>query len=602
MFGARFDDLSTGESFELVDPLEELVARHLDQVESVLEAAAEASRAGKWVAGYVAYDAAPAFDDALVVRSESGDVLAETALAWFGVFGGRKDSAISPTDTAGGFSASRWTPMVDRATYDTAFKQVREHIRSGDTYQVNLTFPMRAAFSGDPAELYLDMVASQEAAYACHLWHGNIAVVSVSPERFFRIDDDTIVTRPMKGTMPRGRWTEEDRSRMEALAMSEKDRAENLMIVDLIRNDLGRISEFGSVEVDELFEIEGYRTVWQMTSEISARLRPDIGIVDVFEALFPCGSVTGAPKPRSMEIIADVEGSRRGVYCGAIGYLPPGDGRDGASFSVAIRTGVACHGEGIVEYGVGGGITWDSALDSEYDEALAKARVLTTKGPTPGLIETIRWDGGWLWIDEHLDRLAASATYFGHDVPPDIRLALDKIAASFTVPMRVRVELHGATYQITAEPAVERFATGPGPDGAPVSLEVDFDPVSAADARLFHKTTDRDTYTMRQARHDSDDVLLMNEDGHITETSIANVAFRFRGRWTTPPVDDGLLPGVMRQRLLEAGDLVEASVTVPEALEAEAVAVFNSVRGWQPATIRDPRTIEEEPPWQTRWT
>lgn len=589
MFGARFDDLSTGESFELVNPVEELVARSLDDVERVIDAAAEASRSGFWVAGYVAYDAAPAFDPALAVHEGRNDVVAETALAWFGVFEDRVDSPLEPINRPGGFAASRWSALVDRGTYDTAFKQVREYIRSGDTYQVNLTFPMRAAFSGDPSELYRDMLASQESAYASLLHHGKVAVVSVSPERFFGIDGDRIVTRPMKGTMERGRWADEDVQRRRELLSSEKDQAENLMIVDLIRNDLGRISEFGTVEVDELFAIEAYRTVWQMTSEVSATLRDDASLIDVFRALFPCGSVTGAPKARSMEIIAEVEGGRRGVYCGAIGYLPPGDGRDGASFSVAIRTGVACHGEGVVEYGVGGGITWDSDLDSEYDEALAKAKVLTHKGDVPGLIETIRWDDGWYWLDAHLDRLALSAEYFGHEVPADLRLKLEALSEKLAGPTKVRIELQDGSPHITSEPAPIRFAHGPGPDAAQVSLEIDFDPVDANDALFFHKTTDRHAYSTRKARHSSDDVLLMNEDGHITETSLANVAFLSDGVWRTPPVSDGLLPGVMRQTLLLDGAITEESITAGEALEAEAVAVFNSVRGWQPATVRDPR-------------
>lgn len=589
MFGARFDDLSTGESFELVDPIEELVARSLDEVEAVIGAAVEAARAGSWVAGYVSYDAAPAFDAALAVHEGRTDVVAETALAWFGVFGDRVESPLEPINRPGGFSASRWSPLVDRATYDTAFKQVREYIRTGDTYQVNLTFPMRAAFSGDPSELYRDLVASQEAAYASLIHHGNVAVVSVSPERFFAIDGDRIVTRPMKGTMERGRWAAEDDARRRELLTSEKDQAENLMIVDLIRNDLGRIAEFGSVEVDELFTIESYRTVWQMTSQISARLRDDAELLDVFRALFPCGSVTGAPKARSMEIIAEVEGGRRGVYCGAIGYLPPGDGRDGASFSVAIRTGVACHGEGVVEYGVGGGITWDSSLDSEYDEALAKARVLTHKGEIPGLIETIRWDDGWYWLDDHLERLTASASYFGYDVPADLRSELEALGETLGEPTKVRVELRDGAPNISSDAAPARFARGPGPDADQVSLEIDFDPVDADDPRFFHKTTDRDAYTSRRARHDSDDVLLMNEAGHITETSVANVAFLNDGRWKTPPISDGLLPGVMRRTLLLDGTIVEESITASDALEAEAVAVFNSVRGWQPATVRDPR-------------
>jgi para-aminobenzoate synthetase/4-amino-4-deoxychorismate lyase len=389
----------------------------------------------------------------------------------------------------------------------------------------------------------------------------------------------------MKGTRARGRWSSEDEAQRSDLAKSEKDRAENLMIVDLIRNDLGRVAEFGSVQVDEMYAIERYPTVWQMTSQISARLRDGVGLVDVLGALFPCGSVTGAPKPRSMQIIADVEPHARGVYCGTIGFIPPGDGLEGASFNVAIRTGVVDESEGMVSYGVGGGITWSSDVDFEFEEALSKASVLTAPRSVPGLLETIRWDEGWVWLEGHLDRLMASSDYYGLDVDAEqLRAELDGIAATLEGPSAVRLVISDDGIDATTREAPQRFALGPGPDSEAVTVVVDLDPVDVRDPRLFHKTTDRRVYEQRQLRHpEADEVLLTNGSGNITEGTVSNVAFLIDNVWTTPPVSEGLLPGVMRKRLLSDGVIEEQVVSLDDARQAEAVALFNSVQGWRAA-------------------
>ena len=580
MRGARFDDLASGRSFSLVDLVASHVANDLDEVTGVIESAAAASADGYWVAGYVSYDAAPAFDPALVARREDG-----LPLACFCVYRSAVDEPPPDSDPAPGYSISRWTPLVERGDYDKAFTRIHEHIELGDSYQVALTFPLRAAFSGSADSLYRDLVASQRPAYAAHLWHDATHIVSVSPERFFGISDGTITTRPMKGTRARGRWSTEDEAQRSDLAESEKDRAENLMIVDLIRNDLGRVAEFGSVQVDEMYAIERYPTVWQMTSQISARLRDGVGLVDVLGALFPCGSVTGAPKPRSMQIIADVEPHARGVYCGTIGFIPPGDGLDGASFNVAIRTGVVDESEGMVSYGVGGGITWSSDVDFEYEEALSKASVLTAPRSVPSLLETIRWDDGWVWLEGHLDRLVASSDYYGLGVDAEqLRAELDRIAATLEGPTAVRLVISDDGIEATTREAPQRFALGPGPDGEAVTVVVDLDPVDVRDPRLFHKTTDRRVYEQRRLRHpEADEVLLTNGSGNITEGTVSNVAFLIDNVWTTPPVSEGLLPGVMRKRLLSDGVIEEQVVSLDDARHAEAVALFNSVQGWRAA-------------------
>lgn len=593
--GARFDDVTAGRAYSLVDPVEAYEALSLDHVSLVIEKAVAAARRGLWVAGYVTYDAAPAFDAALVSRGLSGLPFSPTdapaPLAWFGAFSSRRDEPPlrAQSGDASPVGVSPWTPAIERTAYDTAFSTIKHHIAAGDTYQVNLTFPLRAVCAERPEHFYQSLAASQGTAHACHMWHGGRHVVSVSPERFFWIADNRIVTRPMKGTRRRGRWPEEDDLRREELRLSEKDRAENVMIVDLMRNDLGRVAQFGSVSVDELFAVERYPTVWQMTSEVSARLREDVGLLDVFAALFPCGSVTGAPKARSMEIIAEVEAYPRGVYCGAVGVLPPGDGRDGASFQVAIRTAVI--EDGVATYGVGGGVTWDSTVDGEYGEALAKALVLTRPRAVEGVFETIRWDGDWVWLDAHLARLQSSASFWSLGVSADeVRQTLDAVAESLNEPTRVRVTARATgSVEVDASLAPARFETGPVSDMAPVRVAIDPEPVDSGEPRLFHKTTDRAAYESRLRRHpDVEDVLLVNERGLVTESTIANVVFRFGDLWVTPPVADGLLPGVMRAQLLADGSVVEESVSVERAVTADAVALVNSVRGWRPAALLHP--------------
>lgn len=585
MFGARFDDAATGRSIVLKDPLRSIVAFEISEVVGAIRMVSEEAAAGKWVAGYVAYDAAPAFDEALAVQGGH-----EGPLVWFGVFGEVIDvdpSHLNPTEAVG-YAVSRWVPAFERERYASAFAVVRRHIELGESYQVNLTFPMHAAFSGKAEPLYRALVGAQHPQYAAHLWHDDTHIVSVSPERFFAVSDNRVTTRPMKGTAPRGRWASEDEARRRELESSEKNRSENLMIVDLLRNDLGRIAEFGSVSVDELFTLEKYRTVWQMVSEISATLRPEVDLPALFGALFPCGSVTGAPKARSMKIIADEEPTPRGVYCGAIGFVPPGDGVAGASFNVAIRTVVIDEAKGVATYGVGGGITWDSHASAEYDEALMKARVLTESGSPVALLETIRWDNGYVLLEEHLLRLERSAVYWGAVCDRDsVQRMLSEIAGSLETPTIVRLVLseEGAV-SVTLSQAPERFLTTPGGAEDPVRVRIDTESLDSSNPRLFHKLTDRRHLDDRAGRHlDVDDVLCVNEHGHVTESTIANVVFLIEGEWLTPPISDGLLPGILRAELLDTRMITERSVTISQARAAEAVALINSVRGWRPAVI-----------------
>jgi para-aminobenzoate synthetase / 4-amino-4-deoxychorismate lyase len=574
---ARFDDLITGSAFELRQPTGQLVAGHHREVRAILEAADRAARSGKWVAGYVTYEASPAFDAALAVRAARPD----RPVAWFGVFAERAE--VAPIDLRAGEGKGRWRLDWTAARHARAVARIKDFLAAGETYQVNLTVRARADI-GDPFTLYRAMAAAQGGAYNAYLETGTQAIVCASPELFFQQADGCVVTRPMKGTRPRGRWSGEDTTQAQALLASGKDRAEHVMIVDLLRNDLGRIARPGSVTVRDLASLERYHTVWQLTSTIAAQLAPDATPVDVFGALFPSGSVTGAPKARTMQIIADLETDPRGVYCGALGYLAPGSPPP-ARFAVAIRTATIDLTTGCAEYGTGGAITWPSDARSEWAELLAKCAILVSDPRPSGLFETLRFDpgSGPINLNRHLDRLAASADYFGLRFDRDRADKEVRIAcAASGQPRRVRVELSGSGALTVS------LRDLPDAPTRPVRLGLAGGRVDSRDVRLFHKSVDRRTYDqIRAARPDVDDVVLHNERDEVTETTIANLAVRLDGRWWTPPLDCGLLPGVERQRLIDTRLLGERAITVAELQQAEGLAVINSLRGWRSARLAD---------------
>jgi para-aminobenzoate synthetase / 4-amino-4-deoxychorismate lyase len=585
---ARFDDLVAGaeRSFRLVEPVGVIEARRPSEVAGAIDAAGSAAGRGLWAAGFVAYEAAPGLDPELSVHVRApDDPFAELPLAWFALFERKEDlpplepGRLDPSQSA----RSPWRPSVDRATYDAAVERIRELIAAGHTYQVNHTIRLRAMIRGDERGFYRDLCLAQRGGYAAFLDLGRYRVLSASPELFFRIDGERIRTRPMKGTAPRGRWLAEDEEIAARLVASSKDRAENAMIVDLLRNDLGRICRTGSVEVERMLEAERFETVWQLTSTIDGDLRPEITLLDTFRALFPSGSVTGAPKVRTTRIIADLEDSARGPYCGAIGYLAPtGSGEPRASFNVAIRTVVLDAQTRTAEYGVGGGITHDSSASGEYEEIVAKARVLTDVRPAFELFESLAHvpAEGFRHLDEHLERLAGSAGYFGFRFEPEAAAAaLKRAVAEVTGPSVVRLTLArdgGLSTDVRDLPPA---------DGA-VRVALDDEPVDPSDVWLFHKTTRRTPYERRRERRpDVDDVLLVNDRGEVTESTVANLAVHLDGVWVTPPVDAGLLPGTYRNVLLRDGRMTERPVTVDELRGAGELALVSSVRGWRPAAL-----------------
>jgi para-aminobenzoate synthetase / 4-amino-4-deoxychorismate lyase len=587
---ARFDDLTgASPSFRLTRPAGVLEATRTDEVPNVLEAAESAAARGLWVAGFVAYEAAPGLDAALAVRApEASSGSPRLPLAWFAMFEGKEEAVLPlPRQDPGPVVEGAWMPSVDRARYDASIASIRGHIAAGDTYQVNYTMRLRSRIDGDDRGLYRDLCYAQRGRHAAYLNTGRYRVLSASPELFFHIQDGRLTTRPMKGTAPRGRWQAEDDSIAVGLRSSVKERAENAMIVDLLRNDLGRVSRTGSVVWSSVFEPERYETVWQLTSTVTSELEPGQGLVQIFRALFPCGSVTGAPKVRTMELIAELEDSPRGVYCGAVGWLAPSNS-DGpkASFNVAIRTVVVDSETGLADYGVGGGITWDSSASGEYEETVAKARVLTARRPPFDLLETMRRDPDAPIhnLDEHLRRLGDSAAYFGFAFPKaEIRMALEASISSRTQeaePWRVRLRLErdghfeiGISTLDTREPL-------------PVMVELDDRPVDPADIFLFHKTSLRSRFEEARKRHsDAADVLMVNRLGEVTESTVANLGVKLDGRWWTPALDCGLLAGIGRAEGLKAGTIAERRIRVEELAGAQELALISDLRGWRSARL-----------------
>jgi para-aminobenzoate synthetase/4-amino-4-deoxychorismate lyase len=553
------------------NPLHIIAAYSLAEVRPALCDVQDAADSGLYAAGYVAYEAAPAFDPALQVIAPDPSL----PLVWFGVF-----SEPAPFDekaNADAYTLSAWEAEGDFETYEAAIHSIREKIAAGDVYQVNQTFRLNARFQGDPRGLYRHLCGTHPPTFPACLEMGRHCLLSASPELFFHRKAEHILTRPMKGTRRRGRWQEEDDLIAAELAASEKDRAENVMIVDLLRNDLGRLSVPGTVQVPQFFEIERHATVWQMTSTIEARLRPQTSIEEIFTALFPCGSVTGAPKISATHLIARHETSPRGIYCGAIGYLTPDSE---AVFNVAIRTAWIDKTQETIYYGIGGGIVWDSTAEAEYQEAWSKASLLTKLVPAFDLLETLRWENGtYALLDRHIARLLASATYFGFTVSDEeIRDSLH--AHGCLRPEGIwRVRL---CVSAQGEPTIESAPLDIWPS-VPLTISLAQTPVERLDKFLCHKTTHRAVYDKHtQERPDCFDVLLWNEDGELTEFTRGNLVLELLGERWTPPRSCGLLNGTQRAEFLETGELRERILRREDLETATQIWLLNSVRGLVP--------------------
>ncbi|MDR3710527.1 MAG: aminodeoxychorismate synthase component I [Capsulimonadaceae bacterium] len=542
------------------------VANSIRDVRGVLDAASEAVAQGFYTAGFVAYEAGPAFDPAIIAKPDPS-----FPLAWFAVF--ERPTAQRPSPSKN-YRVGDWRPEIERGAYDEAVNVIRDQIAKGATYQTNLTMRLRAEFDGDPLAYYETLRAAHPAPYSAFLDTGRYAIVSLSPELFLRRDRNLLATEPMKGTIARGRWRAEDDANAAALRESAKDRAENVMIVDLMRSDLGRIAVPGSVRTPRLFDVWPLPTVWQMTSRVECEIDPATSLTELFDAAFPPGSVTGAPKPMTTGIIDRLEVSSRRVYCGAIGYASPGAS---AVFNVAIRTAIVDKERASVECGVGGGITWDSRADDEYREALAKASFLNRKPPDYRLLETLRLnEDGFFLLDRHLRRIEFSAGILGFDLAVDaLRHSLQNhamLARDF--PRRVRL-LVGPNGSVDVESSLL------APDPAIATVVLAARPIDVDDPLIFHKTDRRTIYEEHLADAGSVfDVLLWNAKGQVTEFTRGNFVARLDGHFVTPPLASGLLPGVYREELLSQGVLAEQEIGIEQLARCDELWFINSVRKW----------------------
>ena len=591
-------------------PVRVCVANTAAEIAGLFQEIESAVRAGLSAAGFFTYECGNCFEPKAGMRAS----LAGQPLAWFGIYERvyRFDHATGTFQDGEPPELARFSSSVDRRAdeppagvelpIETAFglteeeyaeriAAIHEWIRAGDVYQLNFTVPMSLRVRGSVAALYARLRERQPVEYGALVhWQAGRRILSFSPELFFCVEEENgerrIVTKPMKGTAARGRTTREDREHAEWLRNDPKNRSENVMIVDLLRNDLGRLSQFGSVRAESLFAIERYPTLWQMTSTVTGKLRREVGFHEIFRALFPCGSITGAPKVRAMQLLAGLEEQPRGVYTGAIGFFSPRR----TVFNVAIRT-LELDGErGTM--GVGSGIVIDSDAAEEYDECVLKAEFLT--GPASrfpeafSLVETMLWDGEYRLIELHLDRLLDSAEYFGFECEREAaRAVLEDYARAFRGegPRRVRLLVDSEGRMSIGD---ERIAKSSG-DAAIARARISRQRTDAKDAMLYHKTTHRPIYAEAfKAAVDAgfDDVLFMNHDGEMTEGAISNLFVEKDGRWLTPPVECGLLDGVYRRYLLATLVGVEERVLHGEDLRgADQVYLTNAVRGLRRVTI-----------------
>jgi len=577
-------------------PLQTLVAHTPDQVKPVLDAVQAAAQQGHWCVGYLRYEAAPAFDAAFEVHP------ADSTLAWFGVF---TQSLPWPLTDLADDDATRaaWHQSLDQATFDAHLAQIHSDIADGRYYQVNYTTLLHGHFGGQPSALFRRLLRAQPGGYAAFIDTGTEQVLSVSPELFFDWQPGTagsagqLLTRPMKGTAPRGASAAQDAALIEAMRASPKERAENVMIVDLLRNDVSRIAQPHSVQVPALFSVHSLPTVHQMVSDVTARTRPGTTLADVFGALFPCGSITGAPKVQAMHAIRALEPVPRGVYCGAIGVVRPGGH---ATFNVAIRTVTVQGNE--ARCGTGSGITADAGAATEWQEWQHKRVYLDRASEPFELLETLRLErGNYPTLIAHLARLERAARHFGYSFDEaQVRAVLQQLARDGGAPdadhrtfgtlpatafndnraWRVRLRLpangqaHAEKYPLTAQ-------------STPVCLQLTSTPFAA------HKSEFTRFKTTRRAHYDAFaptdpgvfDTLLYNPAGELTECTRGNIACLIDGRWVTPPLHCGLLGGVGRALALASGRVSERVVHIQDLPQVQALAFINSLRGWLDARL-----------------
>ena len=553
-----------GQRLIFTNPIKELKTRSLDQVEELLTEIEGWQEKGYYAVGYVSYEAAPAFEEKFQVHSAP---LQKEYLLYFTIHDKAEEASIPLTYEEVEMPVA-WRGLTSEQEYEKAIETIHHHIRQGDTYQVNYTVQLSAELNPeDSLAIYNRLVVEQNAAYNAYVEHDETAILSISPELFFEEHRGQLTTRPMKGTTNRGLTLGQDREQAAWLAQDAKNRAENMMIVDLLRNDMNRISQTGSEWVERLCSVEQYSTVWQMTSTIKSQLHDGIGLAEIFKALFPCGSITGAPKISTMAIIKATEKAARGVYCGTVGICLPDQRR---IFNVAIRT-IQLEGRKAI-YGVGGGITWDSTWKSEYIETQQKSAVLYRKNPRFDLISTGKVTNGKLTLqDQHLQRLTEAAGYFAYPFDQDkLEQELEETCAQLDkgqdYRLRIALKKDGSIELETTPllPLTDTFRKAK-------LLE---QTANLAQPFTYFKTSHRPHLTLEQQEQ-----IYYNAQGQLLETSIGNLLLELDGKLYTPPAELGLLKGIYRQQLLDKGQVTEKILTLSDLDQASKIYACNAVRG-----------------------
>lgn len=560
---------------------------------------------GQWAAGFLSYELGYAFEQRLAAKRENQAQPKPLPLLWFGLF--------NEPQRLNAEEASQWlrensddyrvvtppAPTITRETYGERFGVAKQMIEAGDIYQMNLTFKADFQIEGDPAALYRALRDAQPVSHGALINTLDFSVLSLSPELFLERNGQTIATRPMKGTQSRGATPAQDKAAYERLKFDEKQRAENLMIVDLMRNDIARITQVGSVKVPDLFSVETYPTLYQMTSGVEGILNDNTRFSDIIKSLFPAGSITGAPKIRAMELIHDLEKSERGIYCGSIGYVSP---NQDMSFNVAIRTAVV-QADGSGEIGIGSGIVADSDADKEYQEAILKMKFLDDVMDDFQIFETMLFEGAtgiWL-LEHHMERMKKSAAYFQFPFNEEEaqKLLIRETIGHENTRLRVRLVLDRMG-SLSLTKAALPAATGKPP--AHVQFIISPTRLNSEDLFLQHKTTRRALYDEEFEFYNKtlnvDEVVYLNEHGYLCEGSRTNIFLEIDGQLVTPPLLSGLLPGTLRAHLLATGKAKEAPLPLSALDKASAIYLGNSVRDLQPASLieHDPDDLDAAAP------
>ncbi|MDH5203393.1 MAG: aminodeoxychorismate synthase component I [Nitrospirota bacterium] len=587
---SKYDEKNL-ESYLFINPVDTIKIYSVTEVPSLFFKIEHYLKQNYYLAGYLGYECGYHFEEVFSTLN----VHLNYPVAWFGVYErpivfnhltGKSENYAFSCDLEkevlfNEFMLENFEFNIPEVEYVQKIEKIKDYISNGDVYQINLTGKYKFRFSGSALALYDSLKKKQNVSYGAFINTEDLMILSLSPELFLKIDEDRIATKPMKGTARRGKTIEEDEILKEALRGDEKNRAENLMIVDLLRNDIGRISKFGSVHVSELFSVEKYQTLFQMTSTVEGKIRENSNYYELFRAIFPGGSVTGAPKIRAMEIIHELEGEPRGIYTGAIGFISP---EREAVFNIAIRTVVIQGDRG--EMGTGGGIVWDSDPEAEYEECRLKANFLTTPYEEFELLETILWSDEYFLLEKHLERLEKSAEYFDYPFSAlYLASVLDRENNKFEKGRKYKVRLLLSRYgqvQIESNLLEDNRQTANLAIISPVRSH-------SNDLFLYHKTTKRNLYD--RAYRDAlsrgfIEVVFMNEKEQITEGAISNIFIRKGENYYTPPVECGLLKGIYRQYLLETLPNVEEKILYLDDLKnADSLLICNSVRGIQEVKI-----------------